>query len=877
MAVKLIDNKPERTRLFNDDLEAALKSNEIQASIKAVDGLDDSFLRRQCRAHENQLWEMVKQQEAELIACRDVLRRAKANEPFYSITVWPEVLRICIIITMGLGIFSFFDSTPGSYGTVSSRPHLVVASILAGLSLTFGLISSLKPNRIFQRLAVLLFAAAMAIFWIAVVKVHPLSRHEVRQPNDQLLIYVIWLILIPITIFPFVRWRRIGTPVSAGYLRIELVNALLAEAGFIVLPVISFVAGAKHAVITTAWPQPVFAIFTILVGFGVFVTSAIGLKWQPLYVLRENCDRAEKKVHDELFRGSIMPYLRSAISERYPSYEIELDFSEAPGLSESFDPIYEVRTASRKRIEQVLEVMPSGGSIGIAGSRGVGKSTLLASYCGDLQETSDGSLLVLLSAPVEYSSRDFLLHMYATVCRKVIESSGTQQSSDFLRQSHARRQTVMLVTYGVLLFVVGTFLIMLQTAGVEIGTAQVWGIIIALLGGGFAAQGFLRMHVNGVVFKSKDPSGRVPAPEEVAEERLEEIRFQQTLSATWSGTVKTPVGIEGAFGMTRSLARQTLLMPEIVDSLRNFLEAIGKTRRVIIGIDELDKIESDERARQFVNEIKGIFGIKGCYFLVSVSEEAIGSFERRGIPFRDVFDSSFDEIVRIRSLGQRDAMVLLNRRVARLPICFQKLAYCLSGGLPRDLIRATRNIVDTKRIASKPSISVVAKKVISKDLEGKAEAVSTAITAIDAEPYASNFLIWLRRLRSADLTSSNLESSIKSIETVALTVEEDDKDRNGRQSSLTRLAREFVGYCYYVLTILDIFGSDEEWKVPDVASDSTPNEVPDVTAYRTLDIDLLTYGRLMFSVNTLLAWQIISDFREACGLNPITVPPNLGK
>ena len=105
-------------------------------------------------------------------------------------------------------------------------------------------------------------------------------------------------------------------------------------------------------------------------------------------------------------------------------------------------------------------------------------------------------------------------------------------------------------------------------------------------------------------------------------------------------------------------------MPEIVDSLRSFLESIAQTRKVFVGIDELDKIESDERARQFVNEIKGIFGIKDCYFLLSVSEEAIGSFERRGIPFRDVFDSSFDEIVRVRYLKLEDATTLLNRRVA---------------------------------------------------------------------------------------------------------------------------------------------------------------------------------------------------------------------
>lgn len=41
--------------------------------------------------------------------------------------------------------------------------------------------------------------------------------------------------------------------------------------------------------------------------------------------------------------------------------------------------------------------------------------------------------------------------------------------------------------------------------------------------------------------------------------------------------------------------------------------------RVPVGIDELDKIESAEQAQAFLNEIKGLFGVPGCQFLVSVS------------------------------------------------------------------------------------------------------------------------------------------------------------------------------------------------------------------------------------------------------------------
>src|SRR5439155_21212139 len=81
------------------------------------------------------------------------------------------------------------------------------------------------------------------------------------------------------------------------------------------------------------------------------------------------------------------------------------------------------------------------------------------------------------------------------------------------------------------------------------------------------------------------------------------------------------------------------------------------------------------------------------YFLVSVSDEALTSFERRGLPLRDVFDSSFDEIIRVEPLRYEDSRRLLYRRVVGLTEPYIALCHCLSGGLARDLIRAARQVV----------------------------------------------------------------------------------------------------------------------------------------------------------------------------------------
>ena len=50
-----------------------------------------------------------------------------------------------------------------------------------------------------------------------------------------------------------------------------------------------------------------------------------------------------------------------------------------------------------------------------------------------------------------------------------------------------------------------------------------------------------------------------------------------------------------------------------------FLAAVAEQHTVVIGVDELDKLRSAEDVEKFLNDIKGIFGASGCFFLVSVS------------------------------------------------------------------------------------------------------------------------------------------------------------------------------------------------------------------------------------------------------------------
>jgi hypothetical protein len=187
-----------------------------------------------------------------------------------------------------------------------------------------------------------------------------------------------------------------------------------------------------------------------------------------------------------------------------------------------------------------------------------------------------------------------------------------------------------------------------------------------------------------------------------ASRRLREIRYQQTFSATRSSTstfgaeaplVSTEFSNERSSEASRS--RHPKTFPEIVNEFRDFLQATSSVYTIVIGIDELDKMDAISSER-FLNGIKAIFGVTGCHFLVSVSEDAVVEYERRGSPFKSVFDSAFDEIVRIDQFDYATSIEFCSRRVIGLPRSAVLIGHVLSAGLPRELLRVLRSLVPEK-------------------------------------------------------------------------------------------------------------------------------------------------------------------------------------
>ena len=147
-----------------------------------------------------------------------------------------------------------------------------------------------------------------------------------------------------------------------------------------------------------------------------------------------------------------------------------------------------------------------------------------------------------------------------------------------------------------------------------------------------------------------------------------------------------------------------LSLPEITLKYIDFIDQVLKVfpDKVIITIDELDKVSDISQVSLILREIKGALYVRGTYYILSMANDALRSFEGRLGDQRDIFESTFDDVFVVRHLGLATCTeILANRLHASLPLstvpstspaerALQVVAI-FSAGNARDLIRGFRD------------------------------------------------------------------------------------------------------------------------------------------------------------------------------------------
>jgi hypothetical protein len=582
-------------------------------------------------------------------------------------------------------------------------------------------------------------------------------------------------------------------------------------------------------------------------------------------------ETSSSRLWDRATTHALPPLIREIANEVIaPSAAIKVGNLNSDGLSEVFLSRYEISTFSKKELENKVSHM-AGGSIGLAGPRGVGKTTLMKAYCNSegVQINSREVVSVMLPAPVEYNAREFIIHLFSKFCRKILEQQGRLNAfshdvvGPFKQEQNAGRKLSALsrvvsplaIVLGALSITASFAIAYLKVLSSREGMDDMQQVAMDPVLEVIAAMGLNpAIYLNAGVFLlilayapvirkivlrfmgNKHPNSFSERSNTDAEGFVEgwykNLVFQQRFTSGWSGSLSLPMGLAGSQKGDTTLARNPLSLPEIVDGFREVVDYTTQEKlktssiasqaslplTVIIGIDELDKVHKTEHVRQFLNDVKALFNLENCFFLISISEDAMANFEMRGVPIRDVFDSSFDDVVYLKYLTSDDSARLLHRRVVGLPMPFLNFLFCFSGGLPRDLIRYCRGLLETASIKQEGRIDEICAHLLGVDVSSKLRILQGALVAEIDQKENSNLVVALEELEKLlalkGLRGAEVSGALKKVATTLLTWEpqvaskdQDPKDETIETSGL-HYRSEFSAYFTFVAALYDVFVVD---------------------------------------------------------------------
>ncbi|GAA4635856.1 hypothetical protein GCM10023196_083190 [Actinoallomurus vinaceus] len=652
--------------------------------------------------------------------------------------------------------------------------------------------------------------------------------------------------------------------------------------------------------------------FGLAISTSALVLGGLGLSAVSALQIGPSEWRLDDVSKQDFQQRVLAPFLREQISvfTDAPEYQRFFHVTSVPSLSDLGGREQIAATTARERLTKVTSAMLTG-SIALSGPRGAGKTTLLRGFCDSrFAGPNAPELRLMVSAPVVYDVRDFVVHLYKQLCLAVAKN-GVDQGRLLARRP---RRSRLRAAFAAMFFTAG--LAMLASLVVEHasraqiaqGTYLLLGGLLTLLGGMSVVQPYLvqisgdgplvsRPHrvlttllssaaaVSGVallVWTLTERPRRITLPstqslvafvgsllivggffvltlrarpksqeraasfEDEARQNLQQLEFLQTFSTGYSGTLAVPGGAQLGRTVGKQLAQQRLSLPEIVDQYREFAsKASGWWRelhrgegKLVIGIDEIDKIRDASSAEQFINDVKAIFGTPNCLYLVSVSDEALIGFHQRSPALRAAVDTAFDEMVRVERLSLTDVRELLRRRVAGISDLFIALCHVLSGGLPRDVLRTARALVEV-RSGERGEITDMSAALIAREVSLIKQTLLRDITGDDK---VSN-----RQSLMKDLVDETWPTDLmKAAHEYART----DDDPTSRWLSIT---------LYYLATVAEAFGPGLDKTI----------EGLDAT-------ELLARARAMLGIDADIAGELVSRFRSERGLSLLGRPRRRG-
>ncbi|WP_280316856.1 P-loop NTPase fold protein [Nocardia wallacei] len=337
-------------------------------------------------------------------------------------------------------------------------------------------------------------------------------------------------------------------------------------------------------------------------------------------------------------------------------------------------------------------------AIGLAGTRGSGKSTVMRALHAD----RDLGLVRIVPSPVRYDPGEFLRLLLGEIASAI---AGYPPNGSVVRMRVQMpvpplSTLSVMAALGTLLAVFSPFRAGWLKEFAFPDPVTILGILILLVTGFLA----LLRALNTVFGRGQ------PSDVRVARELLRDLKWETERGLTAKGTLKFQPLFESGGESSLKLKRRAHTRSDVVGALRHLLALFADqrmTRRLVVCIDELDKIDTAEHLVEIVNELKDLFHVQGVHFVVAVSTDALESFEKRGLSSRDAFDSALDTIVHTDRLTLEESLAVVISRATGFAPLIAMFCHAWSGGLARDLLRAARTLVEQQRQSQQGPLSLV--------------------------------------------------------------------------------------------------------------------------------------------------------------------------
>jgi hypothetical protein len=531
--------------------------------------------------------------------------------------------------------------------------------------------------------------------------------------------------------------RLDGSVASLGEPLLVILASLGALAG--IASSIGLTSGGKSASTIIYYVFGVVALLSVLGALFKQLAARVGSEREAREAVFDTRTRALGQLDAQVER-QVRRTLNELAQTTFTRHLRPLDTS---GLADLFDTSYDVSTAATRALTDSLLHL-RGGSLGLAGPRGAGKSTLLRRAVeGGLDWTTEERPLgVEVPAPVRYEAREFVPHLFSKLCLNVL---GSRLDAHWLERASKERRDTQIRIAAALVVSVAAYLVFARIASLSTGVLIGVGAVIAS------------------VLPTVRERLRLAEPDDslegLARTNLDRLRFLETQSEAWSAELSSTAA-KLASRREVSRAAQPWTMPELIAAYRDFVKRITDERVMIVGIDELDKMATVDEAQRFLNEIKALFGQPGTYYLVTVSDDAMSAFESRGLPLRDVFESVFDEVLRVAPLSLEESAAVLRERTVGIAPPFVGLCHAVSGGLPRELIRTARAVIRIAEESSETEFSIIMHRLLVDRASARqlaAEVVARRYVAADG---TQAVISWLRSLPRNPTAAQLLERTI---------------------------------------------------------------------------------------------------------------------